>query len=67
MDDTTFAQLDKSRNLIPVLSIEGDKEITDTRRGEVLDDRRSERARTCDNDLGRLDAFLAFHADFLKH
>ena len=32
MDDTTFAQLDKCRNLIPVLSIEGDREITDARR-----------------------------------
>ena len=39
MDDTTFAQLDKCRNLIPVLSIEGDREITDARRGEGVYDR----------------------------
>ena len=39
MDDTTFAQLDKCRNLIPVLSIEGDKEITDNRRGAGVYDR----------------------------
>jgi len=39
MDDTTFAQLDKCRNLIPVLSIEGDREITDSRRGEGVYDK----------------------------
>ena len=39
MDDTTFAQLDKCRNLIPVLSIEGDREITDARRGEGVYDK----------------------------
>ena len=39
MDDTTFAQLDKCRNLIPVLSIEGNREITDARRGEGVYDR----------------------------
>ena len=39
MDDTTFALLDKCRNLIPVLSIEGDREITDSRRGEGVYDK----------------------------
>ena len=39
MDDTTFAQLDKCRNLIPVLSIEGDREITDNRRGAGVYDK----------------------------
>ena len=39
MDDTTFAQLDRCRNLIPVLSIEGGKEITDSRRGEGVYDK----------------------------
>ncbi|MBQ6374155.1 MAG: radical SAM protein [Clostridia bacterium] len=39
MDDTTFAQLDKCRNLIPVLSIEGGREITDARRGEGVYDK----------------------------
>ena len=38
MDDTTFAQLDQCRNLIPVMSIEGGKEITDARRGEGVYD-----------------------------
>ena len=39
MDDTTFAQLDKCRNLIPVLSIEGNRAITDSRRGEGVYDK----------------------------
>ena len=39
MDDTTFAQLDRCRNLIPVLSIEGGREITDDRRGEGVYDK----------------------------
>ena len=39
MDDTTFAQLDKCRNLIPVLSIEGDRKTTDDRRGEGVYDK----------------------------
>ena len=39
MDDTTFSQLDRCRNLIPVLSIEGDREITDARRGPGVYDR----------------------------
>ena len=39
MGDTTFAMLDKCRNLIPVLSIEGDREITDTRRGKGVYDK----------------------------
>ena len=39
MDDNTFARLDRCRNLIPVLSIEGDREITDARRGEGVYDK----------------------------
>ena len=39
MDETTFALLDKCRNLIPVLSIEGGREITDERRGEGVYDK----------------------------
>jgi MoaA/NifB/PqqE/SkfB family radical SAM enzyme len=39
MDDTTFAQLDKCRNLIPVLSIEGNRETTDNRRGAGVYDK----------------------------
>ena len=39
MDDATFAQLDRCRNLIPVLSIEGGKEITDNRRGDGVYDK----------------------------
>lgn len=33
MDEKYFDLLDKSRNLIPIMSIEGEKEITDARRG----------------------------------
>lgn len=33
MDERYFDLLDKSRNLIPIMSIEGEKEITDARRG----------------------------------
>ena len=39
MDDKVFAQLDRCRNLIPVMSIEGDRAITDARRGEGVYDR----------------------------
>ena len=39
MDDAAFAQLDRRRNLVPVLSIEGDKETTDARRGDGVYDR----------------------------
>ena len=39
MDVTTFAQLDRCRYLIPVLSIEGDREITDNRRGAGVYDK----------------------------
>ena len=39
MDDKYFELLDKSRNLIPVMSIEGGKEETDSRRGEGVYDR----------------------------
>ncbi len=52
MDDSTFAQLDKCRNLIPVLSIEGDREITDARRGEgVYDKLIAAMDRLCDKNL----------------
>lgn len=33
MDERYFELLDSSRNLIPIMSIEGEKEITDSRRG----------------------------------
>ena len=36
MDERYFDLLDKSRNLIPIMSIEGEKEITDARRGEGI-------------------------------
>ena len=39
MDDSTFALLDRCRNLIPVLSIEGDRELTDRRRGAGVYDK----------------------------
>ncbi len=39
MDAAYFDLLDKNRNLIPIMSIEGDREITDTRRGNGIYDR----------------------------
>ena len=39
MDERYFKLLDDCRNLIPVLSIEGGREITDARRGEGIYDR----------------------------
>ena len=39
MDDATFAQLDRCRNLVPVLSIEGDRAVTDNRRGAGVYDK----------------------------
>jgi MoaA/NifB/PqqE/SkfB family radical SAM enzyme len=39
MDDRYFELFDKSRNLIPIMSIEGKKDITDARRGEGIYDR----------------------------
>ncbi len=39
IDEQYFKLLDDCRNLIPVLSIEGGKEVTDTRRGEGIFDR----------------------------
>lgn len=38
-DSSFFETLEKSRNIIPVLSIEGGKSVTDTRRGEGTFDR----------------------------
>ena len=39
MDERYFELFDRCRNLIPVMSIEGEKEITDKRRGEGIYDR----------------------------
>ncbi len=39
MDERYFELLDKNRNLIPIMSIEGKKDITDARRGEGIYDR----------------------------
>ncbi|MBR0382682.1 MAG: radical SAM protein [Eubacterium sp.] len=39
MDEKYFALFDKCRNLIPIMSIEGEKEITDARRGRGIFDR----------------------------
>ena len=39
MDDAAFDLLDRCRNLVPVLSIEGDRAATDARRGEGVYDR----------------------------
>ncbi len=39
MDERYFDLFDRSRNLIPIMSIEGKREITDARRGEGIYDR----------------------------
>ena len=39
MDENYFALFDKSRNLLPIMSIEGEREITDARRGAGIYDR----------------------------
>ena len=39
MDESCFELLDRCRNLVPVLSIEGDRETTDARRGKGIYDR----------------------------
>ena len=39
MDEAYFDLFDRRRNLIPIMSIEGEKEITDARRGEGVYDR----------------------------
>ena len=39
MDERYFALFDRCRNLIPIMSIEGEKETTDRRRGEGVYDR----------------------------
>ena len=39
MDEKYFRMFDKSRNLLPIMSIEGEKEITDARRGAGMYDR----------------------------
>ena len=39
MDEKYLAMFEKNRNLVPIMSIEGKKEITDARRGEGIYDR----------------------------
>jgi len=39
MDERYFDLLDKRRNLIPIMSIEGNRDVTDTRRGKGVYDR----------------------------
>jgi MoaA/NifB/PqqE/SkfB family radical SAM enzyme len=39
MDERSFALFDRCRNLVPILSIEGDREVTDTRRGHGIYDK----------------------------
>lgn len=39
MEEQSFALFDRCRNLVPILSIEGDREITDTRRGQGVYDK----------------------------
>ena len=39
MDESCFRLLDECRNLVPVMSIEGEKETTDARRGQGVYDR----------------------------
>ncbi|MBQ6128558.1 MAG: radical SAM protein [Lachnospiraceae bacterium] len=39
MDEAYFDLLDRCRNLVPIMSIEGSREITDARRGEGIYDR----------------------------
>lgn len=39
MDEQYFELFDKNRNLLPILSIEGEKDITDKRRGEGMYDK----------------------------
>ena len=39
MDEAYFRLFDKCRNLIPIMSIEGEKEVTDERRGKGIYDR----------------------------
>ena len=39
MDEEYFELFDKNRNLLPILSIEGEKDITDKRRGEGMYDK----------------------------
>ncbi len=39
IDDRYFELLDRCRNLIPIMSIEGNRDTTDTRRGEGIYDR----------------------------
>jgi MoaA/NifB/PqqE/SkfB family radical SAM enzyme len=39
IDDRYLALFDRSRNLVPIMSIEGNREVTDSRRGEGIYDR----------------------------
>ena len=47
MDEEYFRLFDKSRNLVPVMSIEGGKEITDMRRGPGVYDRLMKNMEEC--------------------
>lgn len=38
LDEQSFSLFDRCRNLVPILSIEGDREATDTRRGQGIYD-----------------------------
>ena len=51
IDDDYFQLMDRCRNLVPVLSIEGGKEITDSRRGEGVYDKLTENMKRF-NDRG---------------
>ncbi|MDO4864467.1 MAG: radical SAM protein [Ruminococcus sp.] len=39
LDERYFTLFDKCRNLVPIMSIEGDRELTDSRRGEGIFDK----------------------------
>lgn len=52
LDDSYFKLIDKHRNIIPILSIEGDRQLTDFRRGDgVFDQLMSSMNYMNDNDL----------------
>ncbi|MBO7387691.1 MAG: radical SAM protein [Lachnospiraceae bacterium] len=49
LDEKYFKMLDSSRNLIPIMSIEGEKDITDARRGAGIYDRLIKNMDECHN------------------
>ena len=70
-----FELFDRNRNLIPVLSIEGDKEMTDARRGEGIYERQMQNmAQMCERGLffgasvtvTKENLALVMSADFVK-